>query len=1058
MTESERTGVIAWFANNPVAANLLMAFIIIVGLGSAFTIQRAIFPSIEIEIVFVTVAYPGAAPEEVEKGVVMRIEEAIKDVDGIERVESDAFESLARIMIEPLTGVDLGKLTDEIRNRIDGIQHFPDGVEKAIVTQPELRFPALSIQVSGALDERSMKSLADEIRRELVTDPLISAAEVIGAREYEIAIEIPEERLREYHLTLEEVSRRISSSSLDLPGGSVRTEAGDIMLRTVGQAYVQQDFESIVLRTFPDGTRLLLSDIAHVNDGFVDGSGFATFDGEYSLGINVYASGDQDVVETAEAAKAYVEEKRGALAEGIELDVWLDLTYYLNDRLGMMMRNLAMGALLVFFILALFLEIKLAFWVMVGIPVCFLGAMAIINTPYIHASLNMISIFGFILVLGIVVDDAIIMGESAYSEVEKKGHSVNNVINGVYRVSTPATFGVLTTIVAFSPTLFIEGPMSAFPEACGWVVILCLAFSLVESKWILPAHLAHTKPTRNKFLLKIDHVQEGANDVLRYFVDYRYIPFVKRCVRNRYLTLAAFVSILILSGGLVLGGVVRTVIAPDVPGEFIQAELRMVQGTPEDRTLEAVTAMVNTLFKVQEDYQDESGTTEPLIKHIAAYGFERINGRITVELTKEDERNIATTEISRRWRAALDTVHGAEIVSISNADGPKFGPAIAFDLKHNDFDVLREASNELQAAMHHYDGLYDIRNGASDTADEFHLDILPEAESLGLTRFDLGNQVRHAFYGAEAQRIQRGFDEVKVMVRYPQADRESVGSLNDMYIRTPQGDEVPIASVASVDIRQGLLKATRINYQRAAEVTAEVDKSRAEPRRVIDNIESDVLPALMEKYPGLTYAISGLANEEVAAVRSMIIGFSLALLGIYALLAIPTRSYLQPLIIMGVIPFGIIGAVVGHWLLGLPMSMMSMMGVIALSGVVVNDSLILVDYVNKVVATGESTLNAVMQAGTRRFRAILLTSLTTFFGLAPMLLERSAQAQEILPMAVSLAFGIVFATVITLLLVPCLYMILDDLRRFSSGRWRQPDGRVDALAESADVPPVSGAR
>ncbi|MEP1472689.1 MAG: efflux RND transporter permease subunit [Halieaceae bacterium] len=1057
MSEQEHKGIIAWFAHNPVAANLLMAFIMIVGLGSAFTIQRAIFPSLDIEIVFVTVAYPGAAPEEVEKGVVMRIEEAIKDVDGIERVESDAFESHARIMVEPLAGVDLGKLTDDIRNRIDGIQHFPDGVEKAIVTQPELRFPALSIQVSGALDERSMKSLADEMRRELVANPKISAAEVVGAREFEIAIEVPEARLREYHLTLEEVAQRIASSSLDLPGGSVRADSGDIMLRTVGQAYVQQDFESIVLRTFPDGTRLLLSDIASVNDGFVDGSGFASFDAKYSLGINVYASGDQDVVETADAAKAYVEEKRASVAEGIDLDVWLDLTYYLNDRLGMMMRNLAMGALLVFIILALFLEIKLAFWVMLGIPVCFLGAMAIINTPYIDASLNMISIFGFILVLGIVVDDAIIMGESAYSEVEKKGHSVSNVVNGVYRVSTPATFGVLTTIVAFSPTLFIEGPISAFPEACGWVVILCLVFSLVESKWILPAHLAHTKPTRNKFLLKIDHVQEGANDVLRYFVDYRYIPFVKRCVRNRYLTLAVFLSVLILSGGLLLGGVVRTIVAPDVPGEFIQAEIRMVQGTPEERTLEAVKKMVATLFEVQADYQRESGADDPLVKHVGAYGFERINGMITVELTKEDQRGIATTEISRRWREALGTIHSAEIVSINNADGPKFGPAIAFDLKHNNFDVLRAASSELQEIMHHYDGLYDIRNGASDTADEFHLDILPEAESLGLTRFDLGNQVRHAFYGAEAQRIQRGFDEIKVMVRYPLADRESVGSLNDMYIRTPQGDEVPIASVASVDTRQGLLKATRINFQRAAEVTAEVDKSRTEPRRVMDNIENEVLPELIKKYPGLSYAISGLASEEAAAVKSMIVGFSLAILGIYALLAIPTRSYLQPLIIMGVIPFGIIGAVVGHWLLGLPMSMMSMMGVIALSGVVVNDSLILVDYVNKLVAKGESTINAVMEAGTRRFRAILLTSLTTFFGLAPMLLERSAQAQEILPMAVSLAFGIVFATVITLLLVPCLYMILDDLRRWSGGHWRQPEGRVDALADSADLPPGGAA-
>jgi multidrug efflux pump subunit AcrB len=1034
MTATSRSGIIAWFARNPVAANLLMMVIMTVGLFSAFNIQRAMFPAIDLDIIFITMAYPGAAPEEVEKGIVLKIEEAINDVDGIKRVESDAWESMARVMVEPQDGVDITKLLDDIKIRIDAVQHFPEESEKPIIRKPELLFPALTVQISGDLDERSMKALADEVRRELLTLPSVSAADVIGARDYEISIEISEQLLREYHLTLGEVADTVASSSLDLPAGSVQTKNGDIMLRTIGQAYVQRDFESIVLKTWPDGTRLLLGDIATVVDGFVDGQGFSLFNGSYSLGVSVFSMNKQDIIDTAAAARAYVEEKNTLLPNGVSLTIWADITYYLDGRLGMMVKNLAIGALLVFFILALFLEIKLAFWVMLGIPVCFLGAMALINTSYVDASLNMISIFGFILVLGIVVDDAIIMGESAYTEQEKYGHSVDNVINGVYRVSTPATFGVLTTIVAFAPTLFIDGVFAVFPEACGWVVILCLCFSLVESKWILPAHLAHSKPTQNRILLSVDHIQEAINKRLRHFIDHRYTPFVKLCIANRYLTLAFFLSLLVLSGGLLAGGVVRTVLAPDVPGEFIGVELSMSPGTAEYRTREVITKIVSDLQDIEKEYQRERGQEEQLISHIFAYGIDRTSGGIQVELTKEDQRHLSTREIENMWRERAGIIHGVEVLSIDSADGPNFGPDIAFDLMHKDFDILRAAAQELEDALRHYAGLFDFRNGASDTSDEFHLDILPEAETLGLTRYNLGSQVRHAFYGAEAQRVQRGIDEVKVMVRYPKADRETTDSLANMFIRTPSGDAVPFDTVAKMETRQGLLKATHIGYRRAAEVTAEANKSVVEPAKIVSEILATVVPDLKAKYPGLNVEISGLSDEEAKLAKSMMTGFTLALFGIYALLAIPTKSYLQPLIIMGVIPFGVIGAIVGHWLTGYPMSMMSMMGVIALSGVVVNDSLILVDYTNNAVAEGNTTFDAILDAGRRRFRAILLTSLTTFFGLVPMLLERSAQAQEIVPMAISLAFGIVFATIITLLLVPCLYMILGDL-----ARWRQGD-------------------
>ncbi len=1045
MSAGEHKGIIAWFANNPVAANLLMLIIMAVGIGSSFNIQRAMFPTLDIEMIYINAPYPSAAPEEVEKGVVLKIEEAINDVDGIKRVESDSYESYAMMWIEPHEGTDLSRLLDDIQSRVDAIPHFPAEAEKPIISQPEILFPALTVQISGDLNERSMKAIADEIRLELLAYPEISAAEVLGARDYEIGIEISEQQLREYHLTLGDVANIISRSSLDLPAGSVQTENGDIMLRTLGQAYVQQDFEAIVLKTWPDGTRLLLGDIATVDDGFVDSRGFSTFNGKYSLGINVFAMGKQDIIETAEAAKRYVAEKQAQLPDGAKLEIWWDSTYYLEGRLGMMMKNLAVGALLVFVILALFLEIKLAFWVMLGIPVCFLGAMALINTPYIDASLNLISIFGFILVLGIVVDDAIIMGESAYTEQELHGHSVESIVNGVYKVATPATFGVLTTIVAFTPTLFIDGIFGAFPEACGWVVILCLTFSLVESKWILPAHLAHSKPTRNRLLLQVDHVQEAINRWLNGFVENRYRPLMQRCVANRYITLAFFLSLLVLCGGLLSGGVVRTVLSPDMPGEFLEMELRMSPGTPEERTLQVITEISQALQQIDEDYQAKAGNKDKLVAHMGVYGFDRINGRIDVELTKEDQRSLSTREIEQRWRDRIGKVHGADVVAISNSDGPNFGPSVAFDLMHKDLNTLSMAAADLEEAMTHYAGLYDIRNGASDMADEFHLDILPEAEALGLTRYDLASQVRHAFYGAEAQRVQRGIDEIKVMVRYPRADRENINSLNSMFIRTPEGDEVPFETVATANVRQGLLKATRINFQRAVEITAEADKSLVEPDQVIRDIEDKVIPQLLQKYPGLDYSVSGLAEEEAKMAISMGIGFALALFGIYALLAIPTHSYLQPLIIMGVIPFGVIGAVVGHWLTGHAISMMSVMGLIALSGVVVNDSLILVDYVNRAVAGGGDRHQAVVEAGVRRFRAIILTSMTTFFGLAPILMETSVQAQMIVPMAISLAFGILFATVITLLLVPCLYIILEDLDRWWTSR--EPGADLPDLGE-----------
>jgi len=1033
MSETAQRGLIAWWATNPVAANLLMIVIVALGLLSGTNIRRTMMPEFDIPYIRILMPYPGAAPEEVEQGIVLKIEEALTDLDGIKRIESDSLESLARLFVEPEDEDEVVELINDIKNRIDAIAHFPEGAEKPIIGRVEIPIQALMVQIAGDLDERAMKELAEEIKLEMISHPDISSIDIWGARDYEIAIEIPEHILQEYHLTLGQVANIVAASSIDLPGGSVRTENGDIMLRTQGQAYRQADFEQVVLKTFPDGTRLLLGDIATIEDGFVDRIGFATFDGKYSVGLAISAMGSQDILASARAAKAYVERKNRTLPEGVQLTVWNDFSYYLNERLGMMMKNLGIGALVVFVVLALFLEIKLAFWVMIGIPICFFGSIAVFGSPWLGGTLNIVSAFAFILVLGIVVDDAIIIGESAYSEQERRGHSVDATVVGARRVATPATFGVLTTIIAFTPTIFIEGGLGVFGEAIGYVVIFCLLFSLVESKWILPAHLAHSPPAKSGPLVAIDRVQEAVNRHLKWFVENRYRPFIGYCIRNRYVTVAAFVSALVLTTGFVLGGQVRLVWSPEMEGESIEVELRMTDGTPQRRTLEVMGQLTEAAKAVDREHQTGTGGGEKLINHIFSWGSSHTEGGMWVEMTRTESRSIGAKEFMRRWREKVGEIPGAEVFSLRSEDGPRFGADISLDLGHPDWDRLQAATLELEEHLKQYAGIYDVQSNVSSISDEFHFDILPEAESLGITRFDLGSQIRHAFYGAEAQRIQRDTHEIRVMVRYPGEDRRTTASLDGMFIRTPDGDAVPLNSVASVEVKPGFNKTTRINYRRAVEISAEAEVETVEPGRVLSEVFEQFLPELAKKYPGLEYERSGMSEQETKAAMSLAVGFLLALFGIYSLLAIPTKSYLQPLIIMGVIPFGVIGAVIGHLVTGYSISMMSAVGIIALSGVVVNDSLIMVDFVNRSVREGMARAEAAVLAGARRFRAIVLTSLTTFCALVPMLLEPSAQASVIIPMAISLAFGIVFATVITLLLVPCLYVILDDISALFRG-------------------------
>jgi len=1038
MMKGPYAALIDWFARNHVAANLLMTILLLGGIYTAFTIKKEVQPAVEVDIITVGVPFLGATPEDVEEGVLIKIEEAVQDIEGIKEMISTAVRNYGSVRIEVESDYEVLDILDQVKNRVDAISTFPDNTEKPVYTRAQFEMQVMMVTVSGEVDERTMKEFAKQIRNEVVALPGVTRADVIGGRDYEISIEVSEFTLQGYGLTLAEVAQAVRMGSLDLPAGSIRSDSGDIMVRTKGQAYVGRDFEDIVVRTNADGTRLLLKDIATIRDEFIERDRFSEFNGEPAFSIQVFSVGNQSELEIAEKVKNYIAKKQEALPPGIHVTTWADTSYYLKGRLDMMLKNMAYGAALVFLILALFLRLKLAFWVMVGLPIAFMGAFFLM--PVFDVTVNMLSLFGFILVLGIVVDDAIVIGESAYTNMRAKGHSTDIIVEGVMKVAVPATFGVLTTIAAFVPILMVTGVTGQFFEAVGWVVTLCLVFSLVESKLILPAHLVHMKvkhyekDTHNFFVRFQRFFSEG----LHHFVDDFYAPLLEKALKRRYLTLSIFVSALILSIGLLMGGLLRFVFFPDIAADFLQVSIEMNEGTPPASTHEALRRIQAGVWevdrKVSEDQGMESGA---VVTNVVSFATGDTSGQLVAELVKDEVAIIDGQEVLRRWRAEVGDVTGVKTLGFSGAMGhPGGGPAISLTLTGSNIEQVARAATELERRIRLYDGVYDIRNSFERGTAEIKLNIKPEAESLHLTLADLARQVRAGFYGEEVQRVQRGQDEVKVMVRFPRDERDSVGYLDNMRIRTPDGGRVPFHAVAEVELGEAPLRIQRFDRNRAVRVSAEVDKEMAEPDKITEDILKNELPQVMAQFPGVNYSLSGSSQAKQEVQHDLIMGALLALFLIYALMAIPLKSYAQPLIIMSVIPFGAIGALVGHWIIGIEVSMMSFFGIIALAGVVVNDSLILVDFVNREQRLGIPLIQAIRDAASKRFRAIVLTSLTTFFGLIPIVLEPSLQAQIVIPMAVSLAFGILFATAITLFLIPILYLMLDDFKVWLGEAWK----------------------
>ena len=1024
-------GIIAWFARNSVAANLLMWALLIGGLFSTVLINKEVFPSFNLNLLSISVAYPGAAPQEIEEGINIKIEEAIQDINGIKKVTSVASEGVGSITIEVEDGYDVQNVLDEAKLRLDAISTFPVNIEKPNIYQIKPENNVIWVSVYGDMTLHDMKELAKSVRDDLTQLPAVTRAKVTGVRDYEISIEVSEDKLREYGLTFSQVALAVQNSSIDLPGGSIRAEDGDILLRTKGQAYTGDDFANIVLTTRADGSRVMLPQVATIKDDFEERLEYTRFNGKPAAIIEVISIDDQNALDIAAQVKQYVENRRATLPANAQLDTWGDMTHYLQGRLNMMMSNMFYGALLVFLILALFLDLKLAFWVMVGLPVCFLGTMLIMPLEPFSMTINMLTLFAFILVLGIVVDDAIVIGESAYSEVERHGHSIDHVIRGAQKVAMPATFGVLTTIAAFIPMLLVSGPMGIIWKSIGMVVIMCLAFSLVESKFILPAHLAHMKfkkpgeprGTFGRFKAKF-------NNGVQHFIHHHYRHFLEFCIKHRYNVVAAFIGVLILSIALVASGKVRWVFFPDIPSDFIQVQLEMDEGSSEQNTLKVVQSIEEALYQMNAKMEKENGYQ--VVKHSFINMSSRTSAFIFAELTKGEDREVDGVTIAAAWREQLPELLSVKKLNFDASTNAGGGGDISFRLTSTDLEELSAASRDLKQKLATYEGVYDIADNFSSGSHEIRLKIRPEAEALGLTLSDLARQVRYGFYGYEAQRILRNKEEIKVMVRYPLEQRRTVGYLENMLIRTPQGASVPFSTVAQIEKGDSYASITRVDGKRAITITANANKNKVEPSKVVQEIQKDYLPQLQAKYPKIQTALDGGSLDEQNAMVGLIQGFFFALFTIYALMAVPLKSYSQPLIIMSVIPFGIIGALFGHLVQGLAMSVLSLCGIVALAGVVVNDSLILVDFVNRAREQGLSVRQAAIDSGCYRFRAIILTSLTTFVGLVPIILERSLQAQIVIPMATSLAFGILFSTVVTLILVPLLYIILDDAKRTGS--------------------------
>ncbi|MBA6413255.1 efflux RND transporter permease subunit [Parahaliea sp. F7430] len=1026
-------GVVSWFIRNPIAANLLMVFLIIGGLWSVPALDKQFFPEFELNQVSVTLAYPGAGPQEVEEQICLRIEEAVHDITGVKEIRSVAREGLGTVLVKAEVGYDMQRLTAEIKTRIDAINTFPVDAERPVVTELAFRHHMATVTLSGDIGERNLKTLGERLRDDLASEPNVSVVELDTPRAYEVSVEISEYNLRRFGLSFQDVTAAIRASSLNLPAGAIKDAGGDIRLQTRGQAYTRADFARIPLLTTREGTVVLLGDVATIIDGFQDSDIRNRFNNKPSLNLHVYVTANPDTLSTSETVKAWLDEMRPSLPAGVELAMWRDSAEPFKGRVDTLLSNGLSGLALVFLVLVLFLRPMLALWVSIGILVAFTGTLFILQ--YTGTSLNMISLFAFLLVLGIVVDDAIIVGESIYSRQMAGEGGTPGALSGAQGVIKPVMFAVISTMIFFVPMFFMPGDMAQVAFAIPVVVIIALALSLLECLLILPSHLAHMRPIRpSRFavLRKLERLRLACADGMTRFSSERYRPLLARCLNNNVLVSAGFFCLLMISLAIYGGGWVRAGFFPSVNSDHVVAEVTMPEGSAFSVTLAALEQVESAALKVKEEYNNDPAFAagSVAIGHIDSRAKDN-KLRVVLETVSDD---VDTADVALRWRKAIGDLGPVEDFKLDYTIN-EVGKPIRLVLAAAELQALTTVSAELRQLLENYPGVYNINDSLQAPRQEIVLALKPAAENLSVTLADLARQVREAFYGAEVQRIPRAKEDVRVMVRYPEEERISVANLEDMRVRTPGGAEVPFATVAEIRYQPSYMTIERLNRKRTLEVSADVLPGTSAPRAVVNDIIRVHLPQWQQRYPTLSLALDGELQEESAFLSAMIKYLALALLVIYALMAIPFRSYFQPLLVLTAVPFGIMGAIFGHLLLNWQVSMFSLLGVIACAGVVVNDNLVLIDRINQLRDTGSSTLEALLQGGEDRFRPIILTSLTTFVGLLPIMSETSVQAQFLIPMVTSLAFGVLFATGVTLLLVPCLYLMGEQLAQLLA-RWR----------------------
>ncbi len=1035
--------MIAWFTRNHVAANLLMVTLLLLGFMSLqLRIPLEIFPTFGADTISVSVSLRGSTPEEAEQSVAIRIEEAIQDLEGIEKISSRSSEGSSSVTIEVDSGYEPRELLNDIKSRVDAINTFPAEAEKPIISLAIRTREVITVSISGDLSEREIRQQAEKVRDDLLQIPGITQLELDDVRDYEIAVEVSQDRLRQYNLRLSQVADAINASSLDLSAGNVKTKGGEVLIRLKGQAYDRPQFENIVVATQRDGSIVKVGDIATVKDAFAEDPMNTRFNGQPAAMIEVYRVGDQSAIDVADKVKNYVAEQQSKLPVGLELNTWRDKSTIVKGRLQTLASSALQGGILVLGLLTLFLRPSVAIWVFVGIPVSFMGAFLVM--PFFDITLNQMSLFGFMLVLGIVVDDAIVTGENVYRHLQQSDDGLNAAIKGTQEVAAPVTFGILTTVAAFIPMTLIEGPRGILFQNIAVVIIPILIFSLIESKFVLPAHLKYIKLGKKRSDSRLSRWQQSVATGFEQFVLRRYQPMLQRALKHRYLSLSIFVGVFILIFAIVSSGWIRFVFFPRIESETISVSVSMPTGTPFEVTDGHIEFITQQALALQNRYRNQD-TDESIIVNVhsttgtAGGGRRNSNyGRVKFELLPQERRTDPATaatgnqKIVADWRALIGTIPGAEEVSF-RSELIHIGNPINIQLNGNDFKQLRIVADMVKERLNTHTGVFDITDSMSSGKEELRLQLRPEAYALGISESDVVRQVREAFYGYEAQRIQRGRDDVRVMVRFPKEEREAVANLQDFRITTQDGRSIPVAQI--VDLVPGLSPTTiyRNDLMRTLNVTADIDKGSVNMTLVNQDIQQ-YLDGVLLQFPSVGYTLEGEAKEQSDSFRSLLFGLVFVLFTIYALLAIPFKSYSQPLLVMSIIPFGTLGAFVGHWIMGMPLTIFSVLGILALVGVVVNDSLVLVDFINKQRQQMKlSVYDAISSAGAARFRPVMLTSLTTFFGLMPLLFEQSTQAQFLIPMAISLGFGILLATFVTLFLVPINYLIAWEIKQKVTG-------------------------